>query len=137
MSRSSIGNTRAAAPEAVGGDVKLGTFNVLNYFSTTGEDFDQRGTCSYFNDRDGNPSRSTPAPTTGRAVRPTRPTWRGSRPRSSSAINTLDADVVSLEEIENSAAVGLTTVTTRLRTLTDALNEAAGEQRWAFVPVAG
>ena len=32
-------NTRPAAPDAVGGDVKVGAFNVLNYFLTlTGPD---------------------------------------------------------------------------------------------------
>ena len=49
--------TRPAAPENVGGDVKLATFNVLNFFPTTGEEFVALGvgTCTYFRDRDGNP----------------------------------------------------------------------------------
>ena len=50
--------TGNAAPANVGGDLKLGTFNVLNYFPTTGQDFVALGggrTCTYFNDRAGNP----------------------------------------------------------------------------------
>ena len=50
-----FGSTREAAPEHVGGDVKIASFNVLNYFTD-----DRRrlrrvggGTCTYFNDRDG------------------------------------------------------------------------------------
>src|SRR5699024_8628764 len=31
-------NTREDAPDAVGGDLQLSTFNVLNYFTTLGED---------------------------------------------------------------------------------------------------
>ena len=34
-----IGSTRTAAPERVGGNVKIGTFNVLNYFATTAADW--------------------------------------------------------------------------------------------------
>ncbi|MEJ7720718.1 MAG: hypothetical protein WKF58_09845 [Ilumatobacteraceae bacterium] len=51
------------------------------------------------------------------------------------AINTMDADIVSLEEIENS--VKLLTETDRddaLNDLVTALNAAAGETRWAFAP---
>ena len=52
-------NTRPANnnPQDVGGDIRLATFNVLNYFPTTGEEFVSSGlgTCTYFNDRDGNP----------------------------------------------------------------------------------
>ena len=52
-------NTRPANanPQDVGGDIRLATFNVLNYFPTTGEEFvaSGLGSCTYFNDRDGNP----------------------------------------------------------------------------------
>ncbi|WP_235026443.1 hypothetical protein [Glutamicibacter sp. JC586] len=40
------------APESVGGNVSVGSFNVLNYFTTTG---DQLEGCTYYRDRDGNP----------------------------------------------------------------------------------
>ena len=53
--------TRAAAPQNVGGDVKLATFNVLNFFPTTGEEFvaSGLGTCTFFTDRDGNHDLAT------------------------------------------------------------------------------
>lgn len=40
------------APEEVGGNVSVGSFNVLNYFTTTG---DQLEGCTYYRDREGNP----------------------------------------------------------------------------------
>ena len=49
------------------------------------------------------------------------------------AINALDASVVGLLEIENSAALGEAT-DEALGALVAALNADAGEQRWAFVP---
>lgn len=129
----SIGNTRTAAPEPVGGGVKLGTFNVLNYFSTTGEDF-TGGTCSYYRDRAGNNITVNSCTNNGPRGAADAANLARQQAKIVSAINTLDADVVSLEEIENSAAVGLDDRDDALRTLTEALNEAAGEQRWAFVP---
>lgn len=50
------------------------------------------------------------------------------------AINALDADVVSLEEIENTVVVTGGDRDTALRTLVTALNAAAGADRWAFAP---
>ena len=49
------------------------------------------------------------------------------------AINALDADVVGLMEIENSAALGEQT-DEALATLVTALNGAAGANTWAYVP---
>ena len=43
---------RPTQPEDVGGDLKLATFNVLNYFTTLGEDL---AGCQSYDDRDGNP----------------------------------------------------------------------------------
>ena len=51
-------DTRTAnqTPQPVGGDIELGTFNVLNYFNTTGKDWIAQGhTCTFFNDRTGDP----------------------------------------------------------------------------------
>ena len=50
--RVSFEQDRPAQPEDVGGDLKLGTFNVLNYFTTLGEDV---AGCTPFTDRLGNP----------------------------------------------------------------------------------
>ena len=53
-----------------------------------------------------------------------------------SAINGLGADVVSLEEIENSAKFGQDR-DAAVCTLVDALNAQAGAGTWAFVPTPG
>ena len=44
--------TRTDAPAAVGGNLKIASFNVLNYFPTTG---DQITGCTFYTDREGNP----------------------------------------------------------------------------------
>ncbi|MEZ5094297.1 ExeM/NucH family extracellular endonuclease [Nocardioides sp.] len=134
-----FGDTRTPAPEPVGGDLTLATFNVLNYFSTTGEEFVAAGgACTYYNDRVGDP-------VTDRSCTPDGP--RGAaqvedlqrqQDKIVAAINALNADVVSLEEIENSVKLGPVTGETdrdaALATLVDALNAAAGSTRWAYAP---
>ena len=99
----------ATPPEDVGGDVKLATFNVLNFFPTTGEEFvaSGLGTCTYFTDRDGNPiTQQLAATPTVRVVRPTTANLVRQRDKIVAAINTVDADIVSLEELENSVKFG-------------------------------
>ncbi|MGJ9424149.1 ExeM/NucH family extracellular endonuclease [Aeromicrobium sp. CF3.5] len=129
-----IGSTRVAAPQDVGGDVSIASFNVLNYFTVTGEIFEANGlgSCTYYTDRTG-------ARVTVNRCNPDGP--RGAadavnlarqQAKIVAAINTLDADVVSLEEIENSAAFGIDR-DTALRALVGALNEAAGREQWAAV----
>jgi 5'-nucleotidase len=141
--------TRAsnAAPAPVGGDLKLGTFNVLNYFNTTGEDWEAQGggkDCSFFNDRAGNPvtnNQCTPNGPRGAAQKSggsdlTVPAADFERQQAKivTAINTMNADIVSLEEIENSVALGETNRDDALSALVTALNAAAGSTRWAFAP---
>ena len=46
----------------------------------------------------------------------------------------MDADIVSLEEIENSVALGETDRDDALSYLVDALNADAGGTRWAYAP---
>ncbi len=131
-------DTRAenAAPQDVGGDLRLATFNVLNYFPTTGADFvaSGAGTCSYYYDRTGTD------PVTDNRCDPEGP--RGAaededlqrqQAKIVTAINTLDADVVSLEEIENSVKFGEDR-DAAVSTLVAALNADAGTTRWAFAP---
>ena len=124
------GNTREAnaAPQDVGGDLTLASFNVLNYFTTLGEDLPG---CQPYTDRDGNPL-------TVSGGCDARGAWdeanlQRQQDKIVAAINALDADVVSLEEIENSAQFGQDR-DAALATLVDALNEAAGTERWAFAP---
>ncbi len=117
-----------AKPADVGGNVSVGSFNVLNYFTTTG---DQLSGCTYYADRAG-------APVTVRGGCDARgaaneENLARQQAKIVSALNKFDADVVVLEEIENSARFGLDR-DHALATLVDALNEAAGEQQWKYVP---
>lgn len=124
-------NTRTAAPKDVGGDIKLATFNVLNYFSTVGED---RTGCTFYTDRAGNKVTVNSSDAAGCGVRgaATKDALARQQSKIVAAINALDADVVSLEEIENSAKIGPNR-DAALETLVAALNKAAGKTRWAFV----
>ncbi len=99
-------NTRPAAPDPVGGDVTVGAFNVLNYFRTP--------------------------PPTGRGARDKAGLDRQAA-KVVAAIGALDADVVALQEIEDSDSTGLTpgNADTVLADLVRRLNAAAGDDRWA------
>ena len=124
------GNTREAnaTPEAVGGDLTLATFNVLNYFTTLGVDL---AGCEPYVDRAGNPISVAGGCDARGAWDATN--LQRQQDKIVAAINGLDADVVSFEEIENSARFGLDRDAT-LSTLVDALNAAAGAGTWAFAP---
>ncbi|MGN7797852.1 ExeM/NucH family extracellular endonuclease [Leifsonia sp. 22587] len=120
-------NTRTAAPENVGGDLRLATFNVLNYFTTTG---DQLSGCTFYTDRDGNPiTVNSGCDARGAADAAN---LKRQQDKIVAAINGLGADVVSLEEIENSARFGEDR-DSALATLVGALNAAAGSEVWAYV----
>ncbi len=122
-------NTRAAAPAEVGGNVSLATFNVLNYFTSLGKD--DAGASAY-TDRAGNPITTKSGTVRG--------AWdeaslQRQQDKIVAAINTLDASVISLEEIENSATVDSSKDRDEaLAHLVDALNAAAGSEKWAYVP---
>ncbi|WP_269938988.1 ExeM/NucH family extracellular endonuclease [Arthrobacter sp. HY1533] len=93
-----FGNNRVAAPAAVGGDLKVASFNVQNYFTQTG---DMNASCQFYNDRAGNPI----AVRTGCEQRGAANAENLKRQQDKivAGINTSGADVLSLEEIENSA----------------------------------
>jgi predicted extracellular nuclease len=119
-------NTRTTAPEPVGGNLRLASFNVLNYFTTLG--FELTG-CTSYQDRAG-----TPISVSGGCD--ARGAWDGTnlarqQEKIVAAINSLGADVVALEEIENSAKFGKDR-DDALRTLVGALNDAAGEGTWDY-----
>jgi predicted extracellular nuclease len=104
-------DTRPAAPQAVGGDVQLGAFNVLNYFLT----FDQsvgRGATS----------QAQLEKQAGKIV---------------PAIEALGADVVTLMEIEDTDSTGYSpgNADAALAELVGRLNGAAGYEKWSFVPL--
>ncbi|MCB8922543.1 MAG: ExeM/NucH family extracellular endonuclease [Ardenticatenaceae bacterium] len=108
----SSSNSRPATPPAVGGTLKVATFNVLNYFNTftgctagvSGAAIDCRGAED--------------------ATEFTR-----QRDKIINAIVTLDADVVGLMEIENDGYGG----SSAIADLVDGLNAVAGAGTYAYV----
>ena len=119
---------RPGAP-TVGGDTRVATFNVLNYFSDLG--VDEPG-CKGYPDRTG-------AFVTAKACKVrgaySRQAFANQEAKIVSAINALGADVVALEEIENPVAVGVgSDRDAALARLVTALNEALGSDVWAYVP---
>ena len=126
----SFSNTRTAAPEEVGGNISIASFNVLNYFTTTG---DQLAGCAAYTDRDGNPVSARNCDARGAYDAEN---LERQEAKIVAAINALDADVVALEEIENSAKFGKDR-DAALATLTAALNEALAAEgepaEWDYV----
>lgn len=101
-------NPRPASAPAVGGDASVGSFNVFNYFTTlTSENSDARGADNAAD-------------------------FAIQKAKIVTAINGLDADVIALQEIENSVKLG-EQVDEALADLVAALNAAAGEGTWDYV----
>jgi 5'-nucleotidase len=109
-------------------DLKVASFNVLNYFTTLGAHTEG---CEAYYDRFDN----------GKTVREgcaLRGAWdaqdlEDQQAKIVTAVNRLDADVVGLMEVENSAALG-EQPDEALAHLVSALNEQAGAGTWAYVP---
>lgn len=99
-------NPRTPAPEEVGGDIKLASFNVLNYFVHFGGD--ARGA----DDEAGLAKQEA---------------------KIVSAITALDADVIALEEIENSVRFEANDPQMALKRLVNALNAHDGAGTWDYV----
>ena len=97
----SFGATRAEAPAAVGGNLKLASFNVLNYFPTTG---DQLTGCTYNTDRAGNPITVKGGCNVRGAANAEN--FERQQAKIVAAISGSGADVVTLMEVENSAQFG-------------------------------
>ena len=135
-----VQNTRTAAPEgalidpAGTADVRIASFNVLNYFTTLGDADDDNvgdGGCLAYNDADGDGNNT-------RTGCDQRGAWDAAdlarqQEKIVAAINALDADVVGLMEIENSLVVD-GTADEATQTLVTALNAAAGAGTWAANP---
>lgn len=124
-----VEDDRTAAPEGLGdADVTVASFNVLNYFTTLGS---QGATCVPYTDRAGDP-------VTVREGCAQRGAWdaddlQRQQDKIVAAVNALDADVVGLMEIENSAVVD-GDPDEALASLVGALNDAAGAGTWDYVP---
>ena len=125
--------TPAATPDAPapGGDFTVASFNVLNYFTTVGQG---RSGCV-----EGTP-KSTDG--TGNVTYDcdVRGAWdtddlQRQQEKIVTAINDLDASVVGLMEIENSAKLD-EKPDEATATLVEALNAATGSDKWDFVPSA-
>lgn len=103
-------NTRTDRPADVGGDVQVGSFNVLNYFLT----FGGKGR--------GATSQAAFERQAGKIV---------------PAINALGAEVVTLLEIEDTDSTGYRpgNPDAALADLVSRLNAAAGYDRWSYVPL--
>ncbi|QGU05492.1 ExeM/NucH family extracellular endonuclease [Corynebacterium comes] len=124
-------DTRAAeidAMDSVKGDHSIASFNVLNYFTSLGED--ETG-CRAYTDRNG-----TPVGANGCDVRGayTEAAFNDQQTKIVAAINALDVDVLGLEEIENTYALSgdIERRDEALSALVDALNADAGTTRWAY-----
>jgi 5'-nucleotidase len=130
-------NTRPTGAADVGGDIKLATFNVLNFFPVSAAEYvalnPATNACTAFLDRDDNPIAVNSCTPNG-----PRGAWddtnlRRQRSKIVKSINALNADVVSLEELENSVQFGRNR-DDAIGKLVAALNTDAGSTRWAFVP---
>lgn len=124
-------NDRELAPPSVGGNLRLATFNVLNYFPDLGVTEDTYKNCDFFADRDGNPVATDFCEVRGAW---SQSAFNDQEAKIVTAIKGLGADVISLEEIENSARISYLPGQPRdkaLATLVTALN--AGGGQWAYV----
>ncbi|WP_309648049.1 ExeM/NucH family extracellular endonuclease [Nocardioides sp.] len=139
-SPATFADTRTAAPDAAlidaegASDIQVASFNVLNYFTTLGDaDDDNVGDagCAAFNDRTGDGNTVSGGCDQRGAWDPQ--DLARQQQKIVAAINALDADVVGLMEIENSAAL-VETPDEATNTLVAALNAAAGSQVWAANP---
>ncbi|MBK1715861.1 ExeM/NucH family extracellular endonuclease [Rubrivivax gelatinosus] len=119
--RYTIANPRSASAPAVGGNLKVASFNVLNYFTTftngataggqTGQGCSQGGVVSASNCRGANSLTE----------------FQRQRAKIVEALAALDADVVGLMEIQNNGTVAV-------QNLVDALNQRVGSGSYAAVP---
>lgn len=118
------------AMDQVGGEFSAATFNVLNYFTTLGH---TENGCGYYEDIYGNPVATDWCDVRGAY---SESAFDDQQTKIVNAINQLDASVVSLEEIENTASITGNPADRdeALGLLVEALNTAAGGDKWAFVP---
>ncbi|MCI9887691.1 ExeM/NucH family extracellular endonuclease [Micrococcales bacterium 31B] len=123
-------NTRTTGPDAAAlgaADVKVSSFNVLNYFTTLGTD---TASCTSYKDREGQG-------TTVQGGCDQRGAWDAAQfarqqDKIVAAIIGTDADVLGLMEIENSARLG-EAPDEALQSLVAALNAKAGAGTYAYI----
>ena len=121
-------NHRPAAPRPrVGGAIQVASFNVLNYFTTTG----QGGPGCAGGNLDTEGSYNVTFSCDARGAWDAEDLGR-QQAKIVAAINRLDASVVGLMEIENSVKLG-EPADEATATLVTALNTAAGYRQWDYV----
>lgn len=116
-------NARTAAPAAVGGNVKVASFNVLNFFTTFGDGTNAAGqtgqTCTQ--------GSETPSASLCRGADSLAEFTR-QRTKIVEAMVAVDADVFGLMEIQNNGNVAV-------GNLVAALNARVGATTWAALPL--
>ena len=112
----------------VGGQISVASFNVLNCFTTTGQQKKCQGG-NYSTDGTYNVAQGCDVRGAYDAA-----DLQRQQAKTVAAINQLDASVVGLMEIENSAKLG-EEPDEAFATLVGALNGAAGYEKWAIAPV--
>ncbi|MDO5499752.1 MAG: ExeM/NucH family extracellular endonuclease [Propionibacteriaceae bacterium] len=124
-------NDREAQVPAVGGDLQIAAFNVLNYFTDLG--MDEAG-CQYYADMHGTPVTARNCQVRGAW---TEEAFNDQKTKIVAAVNQMDAEIVALMEIENSA--GITYINHArdytLAQLVSELNAAGGDWAYAESPV--
>ena len=157
--------TPNAAPQDVlgsDGDLKIATFNVLNYFDTTGEAYVAAGQhenppivthCTFYTDRASNrigndqcgvkhpgETYTSSNPNDGRGPRgaATDESLARQEAKLVNTLITMDADIVGLEEMENSIKLpGESNRDEALAHLVDLLNAEDDQNTWAYVKSPG
>ena len=114
--------------DSIAGDYSIGFFNVLNYFSTLGKDISG---CKAYNDIYGKPVGANNCKVRGAF---SQNAFNDQQAKIVTAINKLDADVLGLSEIENTASVtgDVAKRDEALQNLVDALN-AKEPGKWDLV----
>ncbi len=128
-------NTREPAPE-VGGNLSIGAFNVLNYFTDLG--IDEEG-CGFYTDREGEPSSADWCDVRGAY---NQDNLDRQTAKIVAAITELDADILALQEVENTlefpngenAPEGVHPRDVALAQLVEELNDEAGDGVWDYAP---
>ncbi|WP_120003414.1 ExeM/NucH family extracellular endonuclease [Nesterenkonia muleiensis] len=126
----SFENTRSGneAPAERTADLRIAGFNVLNYFVHLGED--EEG-CEYFEDREGNPTTTDWCDVRGAW---STEAFERQQAKIVAAINAMDADLVALQEVENSGHFHAQGDRDYAHArLVEALNEDLGHQGWDYV----
>ncbi|WP_070844569.1 ExeM/NucH family extracellular endonuclease [Corynebacterium sp. HMSC034A01] len=116
-------------PDTVEGDNSIGFFNVLNYFTSLGND---ESGCKAYSDKDGNKVGTNRCNVRGAY---SQAAFNDQQAKIVTAINKLDAHVLGLSEIENGARVtgDVAQRDNALSNLVKELNKAAGENKWDYV----